>query len=105
LSIERERRKILHCNATQDPTSEWVIQQLPEAFPLPISLRDPESGQKVGCGGDRFVDRSGLGGEAHARAVAWQNALAGRWIGSGRREILDHIIALDEEILRRVATA
>jgi hypothetical protein len=32
----------------------------------------------------------------------WQNGLAERWIGSGRREILDHIIALNEEHLRRV---
>jgi hypothetical protein len=26
--IEHERRKTLHCNVTQHPTSEWIIQQL-----------------------------------------------------------------------------
>ena len=33
--IEHERRKILHCNATQHPTAEWIVQQLREAFPEP----------------------------------------------------------------------
>jgi hypothetical protein len=32
----------------------------------------------------------------------WQNGIAERWIGSCRREILDHVIALNEEHLRRV---
>jgi putative transposase len=31
--IEHGRRKILHCNVTQHPTAEWVVQQLREAFP------------------------------------------------------------------------
>ena len=30
------------------------------------------------------------------------NGIAERWIGSCRREILDHIIALNEEHLRRI---
>ena len=32
----------------------------------------------------------------------WQNGTAERWIGSCRREILDHIIPVNEEHLRRV---
>jgi hypothetical protein len=32
----------------------------------------------------------------------WQNGIAERWIGSCRREILDHAIALNEVHLRRV---
>ena len=28
-----DRRKILHFNATEHPTSPWVVQQLREAFP------------------------------------------------------------------------
>ena len=37
--IEHERRKILHCNVTQHPTAEWIIQQLREAFPEPCRYR------------------------------------------------------------------
>jgi hypothetical protein len=31
--IEHDRRKILHYNVTAHPDSEWVVQQLREAFP------------------------------------------------------------------------
>jgi hypothetical protein len=31
--IAHNRRRILHFNATRHPTSEWVAQQLREAFP------------------------------------------------------------------------
>jgi putative transposase len=31
--IAHDRRRILHCNGTKQPTSAWVIQQLREAFP------------------------------------------------------------------------
>ena len=32
----------------------------------------------------------------------WQNGVAERWVGSCRRELLDHIIALNERHLRRL---
>jgi transposase InsO family protein len=32
----------------------------------------------------------------------WQNGIAERWVGSCRRELLDHIIALNERHLRRL---
>src|SRR5262245_21281361 len=31
--IEHDRRKILHFNITEQPTSPWIVQQLREAFP------------------------------------------------------------------------
>jgi len=31
--IAHDRRRILHCNVTNHPTSAWVTQQLREAFP------------------------------------------------------------------------
>jgi putative transposase len=33
--IEHARRRILHFNVTAHPTSDWIVQQLREAFPLP----------------------------------------------------------------------
>ncbi len=33
--IEHGRRKILHLNVTAHPTSDWIVQQLREALPLP----------------------------------------------------------------------
>jgi len=69
---------------------------------LPISLRYPRSGPKVRRGGHDFLGGSRLRTETHQRAGAWQNGIAERWIGSCRREILDHVIALNEEHLRRL---
>ena len=35
----------------------------------------------------------------------WQNGLAERWVESCRRDLLDHVIALDECHLRRLLSA
>jgi hypothetical protein len=37
--IEHGRRRILHFHASAHPTSDWILQQLREAFALPCSLR------------------------------------------------------------------
>jgi len=38
-AIEHDRRRILHLNVTFHPTSDWIMQQLREAFPLPCPYR------------------------------------------------------------------
>ena len=37
--IEHGRRRVLHVNATLNPTAAWVIQQLREAFPYDTAPR------------------------------------------------------------------
>jgi hypothetical protein len=37
--IEHGRRRVLHFNVTCHPTSDWIVQQLREAFPLPCPYR------------------------------------------------------------------
>ena len=32
--MAHDRRRVLHCNVTKHPTSQWVVQQLREAFPF-----------------------------------------------------------------------
>ncbi len=32
--IHHDRRRILHVNVTKHPTSQWIVQQLREAFPF-----------------------------------------------------------------------
>ena len=38
-ATEHHRRRILHLNVTFHPTSDWIVQQLREAFPLPCPYR------------------------------------------------------------------
>ena len=102
--IEHDRRKILHCNVTEYPAAEWIVQQLREAFPeacryrYVILDRDRKfDGEVIG-----FLKAAGLEPKRNSVQAPWQNGIAERWIGSCRREILDHVIPLNEKHLRRI---
>src|SRR5262249_48348417 len=45
---------------------------------------------------------TGLKPKQISAQAPWQNGVAKRWVGSCRREILDHVIALNEQHLRRL---
>jgi putative transposase len=102
--IEHGRRKILHCNVTRHPTADWVIQPLRETFPeaapyrYVILDRDTKFDQEV----IRFLKATGLTPKRTSTQSPWQNGTAERWIGSCRREMLDHVIVLNERHLRRL---
>ena len=102
--IEHQRRKTLHCNVTPHPTAEWIIQQLREAFPESGRYRYVlfDRDRKFNAEVLSFLESAGLEPKRTSVQASWQNGLAERWIGSCRREILDHIIALNEGHLRRV---
>ena len=102
--IGHGRREILHFGVTAHPTSSWVMQQLREAFPNDaaprfliydndsiFSERVTESIKKIGIEPQRTAFRS-----------PWQNGIAERWVGSARRELLDHVIVLSEKHLHRL---
>ena len=102
--IEHSRRRILHFNATAHPTSDWIVQQLREALPLPCRYRyvlfdhDAKFGRDVW----EFLKASGIEPIRTSVRSPWQNGIAERWIGSARREVLDHVIPLNEQHLRRL---
>ena len=89
---------------TPHPTAEWTAQQVVEAcsFDLPgrFLIRDNDK-----IYGRIFCDRvDGLGLEQIRTAFRspWQNGYAERWIGSLRRDCLEHVIPISERQLRRV---
>jgi putative transposase len=102
--IEHGRRRILHFNVTRYPTAEWVVQQLREAFPeagpyrYAVFDRDATFQEAV----ITFLKATGLKPKRTSLQAPWQNGIAERWVGSCRREILDHVIALNEQHLRRL---
>jgi putative transposase len=102
--IEHARRRVLHCKVTFHPTSDWIVQQLREAFPLPCAYRyvllDHDS--KFGSEVRQFLDSSALKPMRTSIRSPWQNGVAERWVGSARRELLNHVIPLNEFHLRRL---
>jgi putative transposase len=102
--IEHGRRTILHFNVTRHPTAEWVMQQLREAFPEagPYRYVVLDHDSKFDTDVIAFLQATGLKPKRTSVQAPWQNGIAERWVGSCRREILDHVIALNECHLRRL---
>jgi putative transposase len=102
--ISHSRRRILHLGITANPTQEWVMDQLRQAFrvdPKPKYLvrdRDAIYGRKVSEG----LKEIGIKEKLTTRQSPWQNIFVERVIGSIRRECLDHVIIANERHLRRI---
>jgi putative transposase len=87
---------------TRHPTADWVVQQLREAFPEagPYRYVILDRDSKFEADVITFLKATGLKPKRTSIQSPWQNGTAERWVGSCRREILDHVIALDERLLR-----
>ncbi len=96
--IEHARRRVLHFNATFNPTSAWVIQQLREAFPYEAAPRylifDRDSIFSAAV--IAFVKAMGAKPCRTAYRSPWQGPVAERWIGGARRELFDHVVVFNE---------
>lgn len=102
--IEHGRRKILHFNITRHPNADWVVQQLREAFPeaSPYQYAIFDHDSKFDADVIAFLKATGLEAKRTSVQAPWQNGIAERWVGSCRRELLNHVIALNEQHLRRL---
>ena len=105
--IELKSRKVIHVGVTRFPSDAWTAQQLREATPygqMPKYLiRDNDS--KFGPFFARVAATSGieiLKTPYHAKRP---NAICERFLGSVRRECLDHVLILHEKQLHRVLRA
>ena len=78
--IQHERRKILHCNVTQHPTAEWIVQQLREAFPEPCRYRYVILNRDQKFDGEvlAFLRAAGLKAKRTSVRAPWQNGVAER---------------------------
>ena len=102
--LGHDRRHILHFNVTRHPTSAWIVQQLRETFPYEAAakflLLDHDS--KYGSEVPVAIRTMGMTAVRTAVGCPWQNGVAERWVGSCRRELLDHVIAISESHLKRL---
>jgi transposase InsO family protein len=100
--IEHARRLYFH--VTAQPNSDWVTQQLREAFPdsTPYRYMILDRDTKFDAEVLSVLRSIGLKPKRTSRESPWQNGVAERWVGSCRRELLDHVIPLNEHHLRRL---
>jgi putative transposase len=102
--IARDLRRILRWNVTQHPTAARVSQQLREAFPFDSAPRYLVLDREHTFHGEVLETAEGLGIVPVHTAIRrpWQDGAAERWVGSCRRDLLNHIIVLNERHLRRL---
>jgi transposase InsO family protein len=102
--IDHGRRRIIHFNVTTNPTANWVVQQLREAFPDDSAPRyfifdnDTIFSDEV----SKSIRALGITPKRTAFRSPWQNGTAERWVGSCKREIIDHVIVFNEDHLRQL---
>ena len=102
--LSQVRRQVIHFNVTASPTASWVAQQLREAFgfssPPRYLLRDRDS--IYGLQFQNLAQALGLEELRIAPRSPWQSPYVERFIGSLRRECLDHVVVLSQGQLYRL---
>lgn len=102
--FSHDRRRPIHFAVTKNPASEWAARQILEAFPWDSAprflLRDRDAiyGQVF----QDVVESVGTREVLTAPQSPWQNPYVERFIGSIRRECLDHVIIVSRTGLSRV---
>jgi transposase InsO family protein len=105
--LSHDRRRIVHINCTEHPTSAWTAQQLVDAFPEDTAprwlLRDRDTiyNDQV----RRRIAGLGITEVVSSPLSPWQSPYVERLIGSIRRECFDHVIILGQTHLRRILRA
>ena len=104
LVLNHGRRKVVHFAITSNPSMPWVIQQLREAMPYGqqprFVFRDNDG--IYGDGVAKFLGSCGIEEVRTAYRCPWQNPFVERFIGTLRRELLDHVIVLGQGHLERL---
>ncbi|WP_208743987.1 integrase core domain-containing protein [Leptospira andrefontaineae] len=100
--IEHHSRRVLHFNLTFQPSAEWMIRQLKDTFPFQSNIQylildnDSMFNQAV----LNSMIQLGISPIRTSIKSPWQNAFAERWIGSVRKDLLNHIIVFGENHAR-----
>jgi putative transposase len=105
--LDMHSRKVIHVGVTRSPTDAWTAQQLREATPYGQSpnyfIRDRDN--KFGPHFARVAATSGIKMLTTPYHAPRANAICEPFLGSVRRECLDHLFILHEKQLDRVLHA
>ncbi len=104
---ELKFRKVIHVRVTRSPTDAWTAEPLREATPYGQAsrylIRDHDG--KFGPCFARVAATSGIEILKTPYQAPRANAICERFLGSVRRECLDHVLILHEQHLHRVLRA
>jgi putative transposase len=102
--IEHGSRRVVHAGVTRNPTDEWVAQQVCNATPFSEGPRFLicDNDDKFGPRFERAVEGAGIDLIHTPPYAPKANAICERFIGSVRRECLDHILILSDKHVRRI---
>jgi transposase InsO family protein len=103
-ALDHGRRRVVSFDVTSSPTARWVSRQLREAFsnapPHRFLIYDNDA---IFCSAiTEVIERLGLHPQRTALQSPWQNGTAERFVGTVRRELLDHVVVLNEAHLKRL---
>jgi putative transposase len=108
--IEVRTRRVVLAGCTQHPTAAWVTQQARQLSwhlqdgTVPVTILAHDRDGKFPPGFDRVFRSEGVRVALTPPRYPQANCYAERWIGSARRECLDHLFILNERHLLRVLT-
>jgi transposase InsO family protein len=105
--MEHASRRLIHLNATVNPTAAWTLQQLREAIPTDHEYRFIIHDHDAIFSAELNASLTRLGLEVITtpRRSPQANSLCERLIGTLRRECLDWVIPLSEGHLRKILTS
>ncbi len=105
--VDLGSRRVVHVGVTRHPTDAWVAQQLREATPFGLAPRFLIRDNDATCGAP--FARVAVGSRIEVLRTPVRapraNAICARFLGSVRRDCLDHLLILPENQLRRVLRA
>src|SRR5262249_38297215 len=105
--LRHDRCRVVHFNVTMHPTAECVARQVVQAFPYDEAprylIRDRDG--SYGAVFQQRLIHMGIQEVLIAPQSPWQNPFVERWIGTLRRECLNHVIVLNEAHLKRIFTS
>ncbi|MEO8905588.1 MAG: integrase core domain-containing protein [Polyangiaceae bacterium] len=97
-------KRVVHLAVTRDPTEQWTAQQLRDATPFgkapQFIIRDRDG--RFGSSFDRVAAGAGMRVLKTAVRAPLMNSVCERFLGSVRRECIDHVLILGERHLLQV---
>jgi putative transposase len=102
--VHHASRRVVHIGVTDHPTDEWITQQVRDATPFEEKPKYLicDNDKKYGPMFERVAQASGIEVIHTPYEAPRANAICERFVGSLRRECLDHMLVIGELQLIRV---